>query len=92
MPNGKPGDHPITDIITHRMHLYGGGVDEEIFKIATEFGDRGIERLYALAHSAVFANATEALNEQQKILQHRLADIWNELILERRRRDHEKAQ
>ena len=34
MPNGKPGDHPITDILTHRIEVYGAEVDGCIRSLA----------------------------------------------------------
>jgi hypothetical protein len=34
MANGKPGDHPLTDILVHKLDVYGGGADELIRKIA----------------------------------------------------------
>jgi len=34
MPNGKPGDHPLTDILVHRLKVYGREADELIRKIA----------------------------------------------------------
>jgi hypothetical protein len=33
MPNGKPGDHPLTDIFVHKMEVYGPEADELIRKI-----------------------------------------------------------
>ena len=30
MPNGRPGDHPLTDILNHGYDLYGEGLDNEI--------------------------------------------------------------
>jgi len=34
MPNGKPGDHPLTDIFVHKAEVYGPEADELIRKIA----------------------------------------------------------
>ena len=33
MPNGKPGDHPLTDIFVHKMNVYGQEADDLIRKI-----------------------------------------------------------
>lgn len=33
MPNGKPGDHPITDILVHKENILGKGIDELIREI-----------------------------------------------------------
>ena len=34
MPNGKPGDHPLTDIFVHKAEVYGREADDLIRKIA----------------------------------------------------------
>jgi len=34
MPNGKPGDHPVTDILVHKVTVYGDEADDLIRKIA----------------------------------------------------------
>jgi hypothetical protein len=34
MPNGKPGDHPLTDILVHKLKVYGLEADDLIRKIA----------------------------------------------------------
>lgn len=33
MPNGKPGDHPLTDIVKHRLPMFGDEVDEKVRRI-----------------------------------------------------------
>jgi hypothetical protein len=38
MPNGKPGDHPYTDIITHGLRVYSARVDDLVREI-TRLGD-----------------------------------------------------
>ena len=30
MPNGKPGDHPITDLMVHHLAVYGEPLDNEL--------------------------------------------------------------
>ena len=30
MPNGKPGDHPITDLMIHHFSVYGEPLDTEL--------------------------------------------------------------
>jgi hypothetical protein len=30
MPNGKPGDHPITDLMIHHLSVYGEPLDTEL--------------------------------------------------------------
>ncbi len=34
MPNGRPGDHPLSDLIHHNIPLYGGEIDKLIKTIA----------------------------------------------------------
>jgi hypothetical protein len=34
MPNGKPGDHPYTDIVVHGRRVYSEAVDELVRHIA----------------------------------------------------------
>lgn len=34
MPNGKPHDHPLTDILLHSVHVYGEEADTLIRRIA----------------------------------------------------------
>jgi hypothetical protein len=35
MPNGKPGDHPITDILVHHRHVYSETADALVREIAS---------------------------------------------------------
>ncbi len=39
MPNGKPGDHPLTDIVVHRLRVYSPAVDRLVHDIV-ELGGR----------------------------------------------------
>lgn len=84
MPNGRPGDHPLTDILVHRRALIGGGVDEEIRRIADEFGKAGEAKLLDFVQGREFSAAEDAIRVQQSLLLDRLIDIWNELVLARR--------
>ena len=34
MPNGKPDDHPLTDILVHELNVYGPEADVLVRKIA----------------------------------------------------------
>ncbi len=40
MPNGKPGDHPLTDIFVHKARVYGQEADDLIRKIAELYSRR----------------------------------------------------
>jgi len=39
MPNGKPGDHPITDIVTHGFAVYSPTADSLIREIVQLGGE-----------------------------------------------------
>lgn len=43
MPNGKPGDHPLTDILVHKRRVYGRRADDLIRKIAELSSQRELE-------------------------------------------------
>ena len=45
MPNGKPGDHPLTDILAHRLQVYSPAIDELIREIAVLSDERGRREL-----------------------------------------------
>lgn len=34
MPNGRPGDHPVTDILVHGMSVFSPEVDELVRRLA----------------------------------------------------------
>lgn len=84
MPNGNPGDHPLTDILVHGWVPIGGGVEEEIRRIVGEFGTTGEAKVRALVEGREYAAAEAIVRAQQSLLRDRLVDIWNELILARR--------
>ena len=50
MPNGKPGDHPLTDILQHKLEVYSTHADRlvrEIVSLADEKTRRELgDRLY----------------------------------------------
>ena len=33
MPNGKPGDHPLTDIVVHNIEVFGSEIDDKVRRI-----------------------------------------------------------
>ncbi|MFG3684850.1 hypothetical protein [Micromonospora sp. NPDC047740] len=45
MPNGKPGDHPATDITVHHIEVFGTACDELIREICERGGAAALERL-----------------------------------------------
>jgi hypothetical protein len=53
MANGKPGDHPLTDILSYGLQVYGPDVDELVRQVAALSDDRGMRELgdLLLAHA-----------------------------------------
>lgn len=45
--NGKPGDHPLTDLLHHKHGVYGGEADELIRKIAALCSRRELDDWWA---------------------------------------------
>ena len=43
MANGNAGDHPLTDILGHRLEVYGQEADELIRKIASLCSERELD-------------------------------------------------
>jgi len=43
MPNGKPGDHPLTDLLVHKSKVYGKEADELIRQIASLCSSRELD-------------------------------------------------
>jgi len=50
MPDGKPGDHPITDIIVHNMRVFSRKADKLIKEICDLGGRDEMERIVDLFH------------------------------------------
>jgi hypothetical protein len=48
MPNGKPGDHAYTDVVNHRMTVFGPTIDGLIREIAETGG--GDEKVWSLLY------------------------------------------
>ena len=43
MANGKPGDHPLNDILIHKLSVYGHETDDLIRRIAELCSPRELE-------------------------------------------------
>jgi hypothetical protein len=63
MPNGKPGDDLINDVLIHGLRPFGGGVEKEVEKLAQEFGEEGVLRLRKAATAPAFHDAYWRINE-----------------------------
>jgi hypothetical protein len=48
MPNGRPGDHPLSDVLIHHHRVFGDEIDDlihEIAQLATWKAFEGLEDL-----------------------------------------------
>jgi len=67
--NGKPGDHPLTDILVHKLMVYGREADDLIRKISELCSDRELhewwEREIGWSHDdhSVLSKARARLDE-----------------------------
>lgn len=48
MPNGKPGDHPLTDVLVHRATVYSPLIDDLIRQAAALGSAADLERLASM--------------------------------------------
>ena len=48
MPNGKPGDHPLTDILVHHIIVFSPTVDHLIREIVSLGGRQDLEARWNL--------------------------------------------
>ena len=56
MPNGKPGDHPLTDIFKHRIEAYGPEADDLIRRIQELSGPDALHEWWEREISSVRDN------------------------------------
>jgi len=69
MPNGKPGDHPLTDIFVHGLEVYGPEADDLIRKIGELSSETELDEWWAKTigwsndRALVVSKATERLEE-----------------------------
>ena len=69
MPNGKPGDHPLTDILVHKVKVYGEETDDLIRKIAELSSYRELDEwwqreiIWSPDRHSVVSNARISLDE-----------------------------
>jgi hypothetical protein len=82
MPNGKPGDHPLTDLLVHGVPVFNPRVDALVREIAGLGGRETLERyadeLYransrfirGVAHSADLPDLEQRLTETRDALRH----------------------
>lgn len=54
MPNGKPGDHPYTDVVVHGRTVFGPPIDDLIRQVAASGGCPPDVRMLLLDHEPHF--------------------------------------
>ena len=73
MPNGKPGDHPITDICSFRIEYFSPEIDELIRRCVDRGGTLRVEGL--ILHDERFSGADPDLPTLRAELEKILAEL-----------------
>lgn len=68
--NGKPGDHPLTDILVHKLSVFSPAIDSLIMEIASLGGQKELEAKYDWFRPP----ALEALESELKTTRDRLKE------------------
>lgn len=85
MPNGKPGDHPFTDIVVHGLDVYSPQVAKlvrEISKLASDTARREISDL-------LYTKYNEYSDPDVEELEQVLINMRDKLLREARERGFE---
>ncbi|WP_193366719.1 hypothetical protein [Pelagibius marinus] len=85
MPNGKPGDHPFTDIVVHGRDVYSPKAAELVREIANLADDKQRRALADL----LFSEFNEFYDPDVEKLERFLTDMRNKLLEEARERGFE---
>ena len=79
MPNGKPGDHPVTDIVVHNMPVFSPRIDALITDIVALGGRKNLEAefdLFAPPSGREFERQlTDMLKRFEQQTKHITADV-----------------
>ena len=79
MPNGKIGDHPLTDIFVHKVDVYGQEATELIRKIALLSSRRELDEWWEKEISWNSKNATvlkKAKAKHEELIQRAKSGGW----------------
>jgi hypothetical protein len=85
MPNGKPGDHPFTDIVIHGRDVYSSTAASLVREISRLSDDKGRRELADM----LFGNYNEYSHPDVKGLERDLTDIRDRLLRDARARGFE---
>jgi len=78
MPNGRPGDHPLTDVLIHHHRVFGEEIDDLIHQIADLATWKAFEGLDDLMFDAQTTGAArEKLKRQLQKRRMKLEGRWS---------------
>ncbi len=85
MPNGKPGDHPLTDILNHELEVYSAHAD----KLVREIGNLADENTRRELGDRLYQEYNPYGSPDIQKLEHELAELRSRLTAEARDRGFE---
>ena len=85
MPNGKPGDHPFTDIVNHGLDVYSSQVAKLVREIAKLASDQERRKLSDLLYQEYNEYSNPDIEELERVL----TDLHDKLLRDARERGWE---
>lgn len=85
MPNGKPGDHPFTDIVIHGLDVYSSQVAKLVREIAKLASDQERRKLSDLLYQDYNEYSDPDVEELKRVL----TDLRDKLLRDARERGWE---
>ena len=85
MPNGKPGDHPFTDIVNHGLDVYSSQVAKRVREIAKLASDQERRKLSDLLYQEYSEYSNPDIEELERVL----TDLHDKLLRDARERGWE---
>ena len=85
MPNGKPGDHPFTDIVVHGRDVYSPPAAKLVREIAELANDKARREISDL----LYTEYNEISDPDVKKLERVLIELRDKLLLDARERGFE---
>jgi hypothetical protein len=67
MPNGKPGDHPVTDITIHHLEVFGQVCDDLIRDICLRGGQAALPAVRLLALDPRFGGHPDLVGMEDEL-------------------------
>ena len=85
MPNGKPSDHPFTDIVVHGLDVYSSQVAKLVREIAKLASDQERRKLSDLLYQEYNEYSNPDIEELERVL----TDLHDKLLRDARERGWE---